>query len=269
MGMFRPIVRSIALKRAYHRWLGAPMVGGAQHLIATSPQERQELVEEGIRADKVVVRRNGIETPESLPPAGTFRREWNIPADVPLVLFLGRLVSKKSPELLLESFAQWQAGSPFGRTAMLILAGPDEGDGYRRKLEGDVARLNLKGRVLFTGPLYDDAKWSAYRDAAVFVLPSQNENFGNAAVEAVACGTPALVTDRCGVAPLVDGRAGLVVPHDRDALAAALSQLLDQPGLRQQLQRGCSEVARELNWEGPLIETEALYAAIRTGSRRR
>ena len=64
---------------------------------------------------------------------------------------------------------------------------------------------------MFTGPLYGDAKWAAYRDADLFVLPSQNENFGNTAAEAVACGTPVLVTDRCGIAPIVDRRAGVVV----------------------------------------------------------
>jgi glycosyltransferase involved in cell wall biosynthesis len=262
MGMYRPIIRSIPLKRAYLRWLGAPMVAGAQRFVATSPQEQQELIEEGIHPDKVVVRRNGIEPPESLPSAGTFRRHWNIPDESPLVLFLGRLVSKKSPELLLEAFAQWQAGSPRGRTSTLVLAGPHEGDGYREKLEMQAARLNLTGRVLFTGPLYDEAKWYAYRDANAFVLPSQNENFGNTAMEAVACGTPVLVTDRCGVAPLVDGRAGLVVPHNREALAAALGRLLDHPALSEQLQQGCAEVARELDWEEPLSETEALYAEL-------
>jgi glycosyltransferase involved in cell wall biosynthesis len=262
MGMYRPIIRSIPLKRAYLLWLGAPMVCGAQRFVATAPQEQQELIEEGIQPEKVVVRRNGVEAPQSLLPAGAFRRHWNIPNDSPMVLFLGRLVSKKSPELLLEAFAQWQATSPRGQTSVLVLAGPHEGDGYREKLEIEAGRLNLLGRVIFTGPLYDDAKWAAYRDADVFVLPSQNENFGNTAMEAVACGTPVLVTDRCGVAPLVDGRAGLVVPHSREALAAALGQLLDHPALRERLQRGCTEVARELSWEEPLSETEALYTEL-------
>ena len=267
MGMYRPIIRSIPLKRAYLRWLGAPMVRGAQRFVATAPQEQQELIQEGIQPEKVVVRRNGVELPDSLPTKGAFRRHWNIPSDSPLVLFLGRLVSKKSPELLLDAFAQWQAVSPRGRTSVLVLAGPHEGDGYREKLEMQAARLNLQGRVAFTGPLYDQAKWAAYRAADVFVLPSQNENFGNTAMEAVACGTPVLVTDCCGVAPLVDGRAGLVVPHDREALAAALGQLLDHPGLCERLQQGCTEVAREMDWEEPLSETEALYRELLTRKR--
>lgn len=264
MGMYRPIVRSVAVKRAYHRWVAPSMVSGAARLIATSSQERQELLEEGIAADKLVVRRNGIESPESIPPVGAFRRQWKIPPDCPLVLFLGRLVSKKSPDLLLEAFAQWQQNSPRGQSAVLVLAGPEEGDGYRRTLETAASRLGLTGRVLFPGPLYDAAKWSAYRDADVFVLPSHNENFGNTVAEAVACGTPVLLTNCCGVAPLVDKRAGLAVPHDREALAASLGHLLDHPGLRERLKHGCAAVAGELSWDEPLSETEALYAELLT-----
>jgi glycosyltransferase involved in cell wall biosynthesis len=143
---------------------------------------------------------------------------------------------------------------------MLALSGPDENDGYRQQLEVCAKRLGLSAQVLFTGPLYGDAKWSAYRDSDVFVLPSQNENFGNTAAEAVACGTPVLLTDRCGVASLVEGRAGLVVPHQCEALAAALEKLLNDAALRQQFKNGCLEVARELGWAEPLDQTEALYA---------
>jgi len=208
IGMFRPIIRSIPLKWVYQRLFGDTLIRGAQRIIATSTQERQELVEGGVPAGKVVIRRNGIEPPAHLPAQGSFRHQWRIPEDTQLVLYLGRLVSKKSPDLLLEAFACWQARSASGPPAMLVLAGPDEADGYRQQLEARAARLHLRDRILFTGPLYDDAKWSAYRDADVFVLPSQNENFGNTAAEAVACGTPVLLTDRCGVAALVEGRRG-------------------------------------------------------------
>ena len=262
MGMIRPIVRNLRLKRLYHHVLGQRMMFGARRVIATAEQERRELVEGGVPDAKVIVRRNGVEVPERLPPAGTFRRQWNIPGEAKLVLFLGRLVSKKSPELMLEAFARWRAGSEPRQASFLVLAGPDEGGGYRQKLETFAARLGFDGGVLFTGPLYDDAKWAAYRDADVFVLPSQNENFGNAAAEAVGCGTPVIVTDRCGIAPLVDQRAGLVVPHDREALQAGLARVLEDEALRQRLRDGCAEVARALSWDEPLAVMETLYAEL-------
>ena len=259
MGMFQPIIRNIRLKRLYHAVLGGPMLKGASRIIATSEQERQELLEGGIPDKKIVVRRNGIEVPGEFPPPGRFRNQWNISKDVKVVLFLGRLVSKKSPDLMLEAFSRWHRRSNGSMGSVLVVAGPDEGDGFRQHLETLAGRMGLNGGVLFTGPLYGDAKWAAYRDADLFVLPSQNENFGNTAAEAVACGTPVLVTDRCGIAPIVDRRAGLVVPHDCAALEAGLGQILDDPAFAAHLRAGCETVARSLGWTEPLAEMESLY----------
>jgi glycosyltransferase involved in cell wall biosynthesis len=259
MGMFLPIVRSIWMKRLYHDALGGRLLQGASRVIATSEQERQELLDGGIVDSKIVVRRNGIEVPGQFPPAGMFRNQWDISKDAKLVLFLGRLVSKKSPDLMLEVFSHWNQRGNGSRGSVLVMAGPDEGDGFRQRLEEITAQKGLYGRVLFTGPLYGDAKWAAYRDADVFVLPSQNENFGNTAAEAVACGTPVLVTDRCGIAPIVDQRAGLVVPHDCDALEAGLTRILDDPALAARLRGGCQGVANSLNWAEPLAQMENLY----------
>jgi glycosyltransferase involved in cell wall biosynthesis len=264
IGMFRPIVRSIALKLIYQRLFGDALIRGAQRIVATSVQEKDELIAGGVAADKIVIRRNGIEPPPKLPARGSFRRQWRISEDAQIVLYLGRLVSKKSPDLLLEAFARYRQRSP--RSAVLVLAGPDENDGYLQQLQARSRQLGSGEHVLFTGPLYDDAKWAAYRDADVFVLPSQNENFGNTAAEAVACGTPVLLTDQCGVASVVAGRAGLVVPYKLEALAAGLEQLLRDSALQQRLRDGCSEVARQLGWDEPLDETESLYAAL-AGSR--
>lgn len=264
IGMFRPIIRNIALKKAYRLLFGDSLVLGADRVVATAEQERQELIEEGVPAAKIVIRRNGLEVPGRLPERGAFRRQWNIPDDAKVVLFLGRLVTKKSPDLLIEAFAKWRAArSANGQAppAVLVIAGPDEG-AYQRKLEARAAESGLGSSVLFPGPLFDESKWSAYRDADLFVLPSQNENFGNTAAEAIACGTPVLVTDRCGIAPLVKDRAGLVVPHDLGAMSDALTCLLGPSGLREQLQRSCEVTAQSLGWEEPLNETQELYAQL-------
>ncbi len=259
MGMFQPIIRNIQLKRLYHAVLGGRMLRGASRVIATSEQERQELLGGGIPDRKIVVRRNGIDVPGEFPPPGNFRSQWDISTDAKVVLFLGRLVSKKSPDMMLEAFSRWVRRSKQSRGSVLVVAGPDEGDGFRQHLEKLAVRMGLNGGVLFTGPLYGDAKWAAYRDADLFVLPSQNENFGNTAAEAIACGTPVLVTDRCGIAPIVDRRAGVVVPHDCAALEEGLGQILDDPAFAARLRAGCETVARSLGWSEPLAEMESLY----------
>ena len=86
-------------------------MSGASRLIATAEQEREELLAGGIPDSKIVVRRNGIDVPAKFPPPGRFRNQWDISTDVKLVLFLGRLVSKKSPDLMLEAFSRWHRRS--------------------------------------------------------------------------------------------------------------------------------------------------------------
>jgi glycosyltransferase involved in cell wall biosynthesis len=163
---------------------------------------------------------------------------------------------------LLQAFSQLPA-SLGDNTLTLVFAGPDEG-GMQQKLALEASRLQLSQRVKFSGPVFAQDKWAAYRDADIFVLPSQNENFGNTAAEAVAAGTPAVVTERCGIAPLLKDVAGLVIPHDATALANALERLLRDEPLRARLISGCAEVTARLGWEQPVSEMENLYSRLIT-----
>jgi glycosyltransferase involved in cell wall biosynthesis len=268
MGMFRPIVRSLRLKRLFHAGPGRAMIQGARRVIATASQEADELVAGGVPREKIVLRRNGVESPGKCPEAGTFRRKWGIPAQAKLILFLGRVVQKKSPELLLEAFARWRVSAGNGGGARVVFAGPFERDGMRARLETLERKHGLQGQTVYTGALYGDAKWAAYRDADVFVLPSQNENFGNSAAESVACGTPVIVTENCGIAPHVTGRAGLVVPHNAEAIAAALARILGDAALHTQFVSGCPEVTASLDWEEPAAQMESLYQTLVVEHRR-
>lgn len=258
MGMYRPIVRNLELKRLYHRVLGGRMIAGARFVVATSEQERQELIESGVEQSRVIVRRNGVEGPESSPSRGEFRSKWKIAPDTKMILFLGRLVSKKSPDLLLQAFEGWRRRNPQLENSVLVLAGPEEGDGFASELRSLARKLGVAQSTLFVGPLYDDQKWQAYRDADVFVLPSQNENFGNTAAESAACGTPVIVTDRCGIAPYI-GSAGLVIQHDVAELENALNRILGDANFSRACQRGCVQMAKALSWQEPLAETAHLY----------
>lgn len=257
IGMFVPIVRSFALKRVYHRLFGTPMLRGAASIIATAEQERSELIAGGIAPENIILRRNGVYVPSSLPERGAFRRSLKIPAEAFVILFLGRLSQKKSPDLLLEGFAENAQRFP---SSHLVFAGPDE-SGMLARLQQRAVALNVAQRVHFTGPISGDGKWSAYRDADLFVLPSQNENFGNTAGEAIATGTPVLITDRCGIAPLLDG-AAVVVPHDKQAISRSLATLLEDSALRARLAENCSGVARQLDWSAPSLQMDSLYRTL-------
>ena len=260
IGMFVPIVRNLWLKRMYHAIWGRKLLEGASAVVATSEQESEELAAGGVPRAKVALRRNGVEAPTSWPEAGTFRKAHRISNDVKLVLFLGRLSIKKSPDLLLRAFAELSRRST-GPPMTLVFAGPDEG-GVKRELDQMAAQLGVSTKVQFAGPVFGEAKWAAYRDADVFVLPSQNENFGNTAAEAVAAGTPVIVTEQCGIAPLLAQEAGLVVRHDAAALSEALERILGDSELRERLGAGCANVTSRLGWEEPVSKMEILYTTL-------
>jgi glycosyltransferase involved in cell wall biosynthesis len=263
IGMFVPIVRNLFLKRAYHRSLGAEMLRNAAAIIATAEQEKSELIAGGIPAEKIVLRRNGVAAPASLPERGIFRQSLGIPSDAKLILFLGRLSQKKSPDVLLQAFAQLLPSSP---AAHLTFVGPDE-SGMLARLQQMSGHLGVSPRVHFSGPLSGVPKWSAYRDADLFILPSQNENFGNTAAESVAAGTPVIVTDQCGIAPLLDGVAGIAVQHSASSIATTISNLLNNPTLYAQLKNGCATAVQRLDWGLPIREMDSLYRKLASHAR--
>jgi len=257
IGMYVPIVRNLRLKRIYHRWFGHRLFAGASAIIATSEQEVEELASGGVAREKIVLRRNGVETPSAWPARGMFRQALGIAEDARVILFLGRLSGKKSPDLLLRAFASL-AKAAGGKSLRLVFAGPDEG-GMQARLAQMGSQLEVSAQVQFAGPIFGETKWAAYRDADVFVLPSQNENFGNTAAESAAAGTPMVVTEQCGIAPLLAGLAGLVVPHDAGALERAIGSLLFDAELHARLAAGCQAVTARLGWEEPVRAMEALY----------
>jgi glycosyltransferase involved in cell wall biosynthesis len=264
IGMFVPMVRNITLKRIYHRIWGAKMLAGAAAIIATSQQEVQELAAGAIPRTRIVLRRNGVMVPRELPERGLFRVKHQLPANAHLILFLGRLTEKKSPGLLLEAFAQLP-GKINGRELRLVFAGPDESR-MQQRLDTLAFEKGLRPRVMFTGPIFGEEKWSAYRDADVFVLPSQNENFGNTAAEAAACGTPVVVTENCGIAPLLAGHAGIVVHHVTSEVAQAVKEVLSNGELRDRLAQGGKSAAGRIGWDEPVGQMEMLYEKLAVSS---
>lgn len=136
-----------------------------------------------------------------------FLERWPEARDKRVLLFLSRLHEKKGCDLLLEAFAKVRR-----EDLHLVIAGPPADESYRARLEQLVARLFPTGDapVTFTGMLRDAAKWGAFAAADAFVLPSHQENFGLAVAEALACGTPVLISNRVNIwREIVGDGAGL------------------------------------------------------------
>jgi glycosyltransferase involved in cell wall biosynthesis len=134
-----------------------------------------------------------------------------------LLLFLGRLHPKKGCDLLLEAFAHTET------PLHLVLAGPCDDATFLSRLQ-ELAR----GRaVTFAGMLRGRDKWAALAAAEAFILPSHQENFGIAVAEALACGTPVLISDKVNIwREIADDGAGLVESDDTQGAANLLRRWL-------------------------------------------
>jgi glycosyltransferase involved in cell wall biosynthesis len=148
----------------------------------------------------------------------------------PYLLFLSRIHPKKGIDLLIRAYAQL-ATSGIGPSRLksfpaLIIAGP-LGSPYATEMQRLAEELVLRRssisdhyspRILFPGMLRDDAKWGAFYGCEAFVLPSHQENFGIAVVEALACGKPVLISNQVNIWREIDGRGGMVQPDSLDGI---------------------------------------------------
>jgi len=162
-------------------------------------------------------------------------------------LFLGRLHPKKGCDILLDAFARVNSGEP----SSLILAGPDQ-IGWEGELRQKVDRLRLTDRVVFTGMLQGAMKHGALASADAFILPSHQENFGIAVVEALAAGVPVLISNRVNIWREIDAdRAGYVEPDDLEGTMRLLQRWIDtSPSEREAMRqnaRKCFQQRFEIN----------------------
>jgi glycosyltransferase involved in cell wall biosynthesis len=259
LGMFRPKLRKVALKRVLDSSIYRGVATGARIAIATSELERRELLDGGVSAERIVVRPNGF--PEPLAPQplesqrGRLRELAGVDDGVPLLLSVGRVARGKGLELVVEALPRL-AGVHFA------VVGPDGGHGMTAELLRLRDRLGVSDRVHLLGSIGPEPPLDLYGDADVFVLASRHENFGLVAAESAAAGTPSVVTDRCGIAELLGGRGALVVPYELEAVRGALDRLLGSAELRRTLAAGGREVAAEHSWPRIAELQERIYQRV-------
>jgi len=162
------------------------------------------------------------------------------------LLFLGRIHPIKGIDVLLQAwkdvedkFLDWD----------LYVAGPDNG-GFLAEMKKLAENLKLK-RVVFSGALFGDEKLQAYRDADIFVLPSNSENFGITVAEALAAGTPAIVSKGAPWAGLPEQGAGWWIENGVTPLVTCLEDALStSPGhLEKMGEIGHEWMKRDFSWE--------------------
>jgi glycosyltransferase involved in cell wall biosynthesis len=225
--------------------------------LALNQMEADQYQKIGIAKEKIKIVPNGVDLSEydNLPEKGEFRRKYNIRDDERVILFLGRIDKIKGIDLLVDAF--WKVSGDLNNLK-LVIVGPDYGilEDIKKKAE-ELIELE---KILFTGPLYGNDKWSSYLDADVYVLPSSYETFPITVLEAAACGKPVIVTDRCGISDIVKDNFGLVVDYNAADLKKALLIILTDQKLKKRFEKNASlMVKQEFNWERISEKVERIY----------
>ncbi len=147
------------------------------------------------------------------------------------LLFLSRIHEKKGCDLLIGAFAELAAQHP---DVDLVVAGPDQVQ-LQARLQLQAGQAGLTARVHWPGMLQGDAKFGAFRAAEAFVLPSHQENFGIVVAEALACGTPVLISNQVNIWHAIEAdHVGLVEPDTLAGTVSLLRRWLEMPAADRQ-----------------------------------
>jgi glycosyltransferase involved in cell wall biosynthesis len=247
-GMLGPAAMTFspAKKRLFWRLWQGPAARAAACLHATSEAEFAEIRAQGL-INPVAVIANGVDLPQPKPEPMS---------DPPTVISLGRIHPKKGLVHLIEAWARIEARHPQWR---LRIVGPDE-VGHAAELAGQARALGLS-RVSIEGGAFGPARLAALQAADIFVLPSLNENFALTVAEALAAGTPAIVSKGAPWRGLDEEGCGWWIDIGAEALAAALDRAMSLPrtDLVDMGRRGRAWMARRYAWAGVAEAMGAVY----------
>ncbi len=245
------------LRRVYDAEVAAWTFDQADRVIANSRAELDSMAHHIRDLDKVTVIPNGID-PEKfreLPDGQAFLDARGISG--PMLLYVGRLAQNKRLELVIDVMPELLKEHP---RLSLAIVGPDDGAGAAWRARA--REVGVEASVRFEGFLPERDVLAAYAAADLFVLPSEWEAFGLVLLDAMACGTLCLVSDRGGPQEVVeDGRTGLVLPYgDRPAWRDAMLRLLRDDARRREMGRVAREhVLADCTWSRTVDRVEALY----------
>jgi teichuronic acid biosynthesis glycosyltransferase TuaC len=194
--------------------------GKAARLLAVSAAMRGDMAAIGIDPAKVAVHYTGIDTARFHPGDRAAARAALGMGDAPAILTVGALIPRKGQALVIEAL-------PALPGVHYWLAGAGEEESRYRAL---AQKLGVDTRVHFMGPVANAELPQLYRAADAVVMPSASEGLANAWVEALACGTPIVISDAGGAAELVTSpTAGRIVERAPGAIAEAVAAILTDP----------------------------------------
>lgn len=248
-------------KRLWWKLLDRRLYAGAMAFVALTRREKSDLLSLGVSAPIKVIP-NGVELGRSAAPRSRLEARWPALVRKRFLLFLGRIEPIKGLDLLVSAFRNFACRE---KDLVLVLAGPEEG-GYGKVVRRAIEQHGLGGQTLFTGRVSGEVKWGLLKEACVLVLPSRSEGFSVAVLEALAVGTPAVVTSECNFPEIDDEKCGISVACNPDALVDGLDRVLNGPVPAEVLGRnGRALVRRNYSWGAVARSTHSLCEAIAGG----
>ncbi|MDI7275672.1 MAG: glycosyltransferase family 1 protein [Anaerolineae bacterium] len=247
-------------RRLYQSAMARWTARHADRVIAVSESTRRDVVRFfGVPPERVTAIPNGVDPAfRPLEPSVVeeFRRRQGLPER--FLLCVATMEPRKNIPRLLEALARVPEAPP------LIICG---GKGwYYQAVFATIEHLGLGDRVRLAGfiPQSELPLW--YNAAAWFVYPSLYEGFGLPALEALACGTPAIVSRASSLPEVVGDAAILVDPLDVEVLAATLAHALQQPDMAADLRAAGPRRAAEFPWSRSAERTAQVYRAVLGGA---
>jgi glycosyltransferase involved in cell wall biosynthesis len=239
-------------KRPYWSALERTHLEGAASIHATADMERDEVLQ-------VLPRANVFVVPNGMEPIGDLGAMNRVPIRI---VFLGRLHKKKGFDVLVPALVRVAREMPEVET---VVAGPDD-DGEWARVQRLIDVSVPRPAVRYVGPVNGTDRFRLLAESAVFVLPSHSENFGMTVVEAMACGTPVVVSRNCPWEIVEREGAGAWVENTPDSIAEALLQVLRNPSTAERMGEAGRRVAAQFSWSSVGEAMAAEYSRIKDAS---
>ncbi len=228
------------------------IIWGNAAVVTAISRKHLELALQTLSSREIVVIANGVDCNLFYP--SVFRdKALN-------VLCVGRLIERKGQSHLLRAFARLQARIE-SKPLQLTLAGAGDSEARLKHL---AAELGIADKVRFLGFVPREQMPEVYRQADIFVLPSESEGMSIALLEAMASGLPVIVTDTGGTDELINSTEnGLIVTWgDVEALATALAQMVSDAEMRGRMSIANRGLALTLSWEEYARKHLELFAQV-------
>jgi glycosyltransferase involved in cell wall biosynthesis len=215
----------------------------------------------GVPPDKLIMIPNGVNfeayAKKENGDLKKFRNQFALPQEK-IVLFVGRLVNEKGAQVLVRA-----APTVLERTnAKFIIVG----NGYMRDQLADIAkRIGVASKILFTGFVAEETLRGLQRSADVSVVPSLFEPFGIVALEAMAAGSPVVISDVGGLSEIVthDVDGVKVYSDDPNSLAWGITKVLTDENYAQQLKDNAyKRIQEKYNWNRIAQKTKTIYEKV-------